>query len=38
VRAVAATDRVSADADCDKGTMLRSTRGPQLRDDILTMA
>jgi hypothetical protein len=35
VRAVAATDRVSADADCDKGTMLRSTRGPQLRDGCL---
>jgi hypothetical protein len=35
VRAVVATDRVSADADCDKGTMLRSTRGPQLRDGCL---
>ena len=35
MRAVAATDRVSADADCDKGTMLRSTRGPQLRDGYL---
>ena len=35
MRAVVATDRVSADADCEKGTMLRSTRGPRLRDGCL---
>jgi hypothetical protein len=33
--AVLATDTVSANADCDNGTMLRSTRGSQLRDGSL---
>ena len=34
-QSVVATDSVSVDADCDNGTMLRSTRGSKLRDRSL---